>query len=120
MRSLKTCDLFAALRVVKEVGIKDEMKRLALAVQGDKVSKMTQTEAGLELIMGVLANCGTESAEKAFYDFLSGVMEIPQEELKNMDLEVFSKKVIELVETIDLDHWKGFFLSLVRLTERQK
>ena len=32
MRQLKSTDLFAALRVVKEIGVKDEMKQFAQAV----------------------------------------------------------------------------------------
>lgn len=119
MRNLITSDLFAALRIVKEVDVKEEIKRLSAAIQNDKVSKQTQTEIGMELIFSLLANCGTERAEKAFYAFLSGVMEIDEDALKNMELTEFADKVKEMVEAIDIDHWKGFFHSLVQLIQRQ-
>lgn len=120
MRELLTSDLFAALRLVKELGIRDEMKKMAAAIQGGKVTKATQTEVGMELIMEVLANCGSPSAERAFYDFISGPTEKPAEELKAMPLTDFAELLRELVESIDVEHWRGFFTSLAGLLKKQK
>lgn len=120
MRGLKSTDLFAALRVVKEIGIKDEMKRMAEALQGAKINKKTQTEVGMELIMSVVANCGTPSAEKAFFEFFSGVSEIPINELMEMDLDKFADTVKEFVLSVDLEHWKAFFTQLAGLIRKQK
>lgn len=117
MRELKSTDLFAALRIVKEIGIKDEMKRMAEAIQG--VSDANQTEVGIELIMSVLANCGSEGAEKAFYSFLSGVTEASVADLKNMELTEFADLIREFVQSIDIDHWRGFFTSLAALIKKQ-
>ena len=44
MRTLKSKDLFAALRVVKEVGIKDEMRRMAELVKDGKINTKEQAE----------------------------------------------------------------------------
>ena len=120
MRGLKSTDLFAALRVVKEIGIKDEMKRMADALQGAKINEQMQTEVGMELIMSVVANCGTPSAEKAFFEFFSGVSEIPVTELREMNLDVFADKVKEFVLSVDLEHWKAFFTQLAGLIRKQK
>lgn len=120
MRKLKSTDLFAALRVVKEIGIKDEMKQFAQAVAEGRMTAKTQREMGAELIFGLLANCGSEGAEKAFFEFLSGPMEIPTAELRDMDLDVFAEKVKEFISSVDMEHWKGFFSSLVELLKRQK
>lgn len=119
MRNLKSTDLFAALRVVREIGIKEEMQRLAAVLQTDKVSKATQTEVGMELLMTIFANCGSEAAEKAFFAFLSGPTEIPVSELRDMDLTEFADTIKELVAGIDIDHWRGFFTSLAGLIRKQ-
>ena len=119
MRTLKSKDLFAALRVVKEVGIKDEMRRMAELVKDGKIDTKEQTELGIELVMNILANCGTESAEQAFFAFLSLPMEIDPEELREMDLEDFADQIRELIETVDIDHWRGFFHSLAELIKKQ-
>lgn len=119
MRALKSTDLFAALRVVKEIGVKDELKQFATALSDGRVSAKTQREIGAELIFGLLANCGTEGAEKAFFAFLSGPLEIPVQELREMDLDVFADKVKEFVASVDVEHWKAFFGSLADLMKKQ-
>lgn len=120
MRTLKSKDLFAALRVVKEVGIKDEMRKMAELLKSGKITKKEQTEIGIEVMMQILANCGTESAETAFFEFLSSPMEISIEDLREMDLNIFAEKIKEFVQMVDIDHWKGFFTSLAELIRKQR
>lgn len=113
MRQLKSTDIFAALRVVKEIGIKEEMKEFAQALQKGSVSEKTQREIGAELIFGILGNAGSPSAENAVFRFLSGPMEISVEELRDMDALDFAKQIGEFVTSIDIEAWKAFFTSLV-------
>lgn len=112
MRKLKSTDLFAALRVVRAIGIKEEVVALATTLNAQKGGK-TQEEVGTELILGLLANCGEKGAENAFYEFLSGPTEIAPEELREMDLMAFANLVKELVVSVDIEAWKDFFHSLV-------
>ena len=111
MRKLKSTDLFAALRVVKTIGIKEEVVALATTLNAKKGGK-TQEEVGTELILGLLANCGDKAAESAFYEFLSAPTEISVEELREMDLMDFANLIKEFVVGMDLEAWKGFFHSL--------
>ena len=113
MRQLKSTDIFAALRVVKEIGIKEEMKDLAQAIQKGPVSEQKQREMGVELIMGILGNAGSQQAENAVFRFLSGPTEISVEELRDMDALDFVKKIGDLATSIDIEAWKAFFTSLV-------
>lgn len=119
MRTLKSTDLFSALRVVKAVGVKEEMKQFAAALSEGRISANTQRELGVELMLGLLANCGTEAAEEAFFAFLSGPTEIPVKDLKEMDLDVFADTIKDFVASIDLEHWKAFFASLADLMKKQ-
>ena len=130
MRQLKTTDLFAGLRMVKAVGIKEEMKQFAKAladgqikadgkvVKKGAVSEKVQKELGVELMLGILANCGTEAAEKAFFEFVSGPLEVPVQELRDMELLVFAERIKELIGFIDVEGWKSFFTSLGELLKR--
>lgn len=111
MRKLKTADLFAALRVVKLIGIKDEIVSMATSLNAKKDGK-TQEELGTELIFGVLANCGDKAAENAFYEFLSGPTETEPAALREMELFEFANLIKEFVESMDLEAWRGFFHSL--------
>lgn len=119
MRNLKSTDLFAALRIVKAVGVKEEMKQFAKALTDGRVTAKTQQEIGTEFLIGLLSNCGTEEAEKAFFAFLSAPMEVPVTELRDMDLDVFMDKIKEFVASIDVEHWKSFFSSLADLMKKQ-
>lgn len=118
MRQLKSTDLFAALRVVKAIGVKDQMKEFAQSMAAGTVSAKTQREMGVELMLGILANCGDKAAETAFYEFLSAPMEIPVEELRDMDLLAFAEKIKEFIAFIDVEAWRAFFTSLGDLMKR--
>jgi len=120
MRNLKSTDLFAALRITKEIGVKQELKDFAAALASGKINAKTQREMGAELIFGLLGNCGTEAAERAFYDFLSGPLEISTQELREMDLLAFMEKIRDFVEYIDVEAWRAFFQSLASLMKSQK
>lgn len=116
MRKLITHDAFLAFRVLKEIDIKQELIRMAEAVRNkdEEDTEKLKTEVGMELIMGVLANAGTESAERAVYAFLAGPMEIPAGELAQMDLLEFMGEIKKLIEFIDKDEWRDFFTPLVK------
>lgn len=116
MRKLITHDAFLAFRVLKEIDIKQELIRMAEVVKSrnEEDTDKLQTEVGMELIMGILANAGTESAERAVYAFLAGPMEIPAGELAQMDLLEFMGEVKKLIEFIDKDEWRDFFTPLVK------
>lgn len=120
MRQLKSTDLFAGLRVVKAIGVKEEMKEFAQALANGSVSAKTQQEMGVELMLGILANCGDKAAEMAFFEFLSAPTEIPVEDLRDMDLLEFAEKIRDLVEFIDLEAWKAFFTSLADLMKKMQ
>ena len=116
MRKLITHDAFLAFRVLKEIDIKQELIRMADAVRNkdEEDTEKLKTEVGMELIMGILANAGTESAERAVYAFLAGPMEIPAGELAQMDLLEFMGEIKKLIEFIDKDEWRDFFTPLVK------
>lgn len=117
MRKLITHDAFMAFRVLHEVGIKDELVSMANAIRNRGETEKSQEEIGLELIMGVLANAGTERAERAVYAFLEGPLEIPGVELEQMDLLEFMGLIRDFVGSMDLEEWRDFFHYVVKIQE---
>ena len=105
MRNLNGHDVFAALKVLNKIGVKDELINLATFKEKDS------EKVGAKLVFGVLANAGTEEAEKAFFDFLSGPLE--KDELEKMDLLDLCDLIDEYVKTVDKDRWTHFFHSLL-------
>ena len=110
MRKLNFHDVFMFSRVLKKVGIKDELVEL-VTVLNDKANNVSQTTLGAKLILSVYANCGDEAAEKAFFEFLSGPTEISTPDLANMDITSARNLIAELVMSIDIEEWKAFFIS---------
>lgn len=115
MQNLKTTDLFAALRVVKAIDAKKTLAEFAAKVQ---TADASQREIGAELILELLANCGTEQAEEAFYKFLSAPLEISVDELRTMDLLKFAETIRDYSEFVDVEAWRAFFTSLESLIRK--
>ena len=117
MRNLNGHDVFMALKVLQKIGVKDELVALANHINeqyngsGQNTAKNAQ-EVGARLIFGVLANCGDEAAEKAFFAFLAGPLETTPEELQERDVLETCEEVTRYIETIDRERWRAFFTSL--------
>ena len=121
MRNLNGHDVFQALKVLQKIGVKDELVNLATYMNKVAEGKATvdnQEKVGARLIFGLLANAGSEEAEKAVFVFLSGPLEKDPEELANMDLLDLCEMVDEYVKTIDRERWSGFFRSLAGALKR--
>ena len=114
MRKLNNHDVFMAFRVMKKIGIKEELVELAKAIQ-NTVNVQDQTTIGAKLILSVLANAGDEEAEKAVFEFLAGPMEVSAEEWATMDLEKSREMIVEMIKMNDLEGWRAFFTSAVSL-----
>lgn len=114
-RKLRTSDLFSAMRMINKTGIRDEVVRLA----NDANKKaFNEREAGVELVLNVIANCGDEGAEKAIYAFLSGVLEHTPAELAEMELDEFTSELIEAIE-INREILVDFFKQAAALAKKR-
>lgn len=117
MRNLNGHDVFMALRVLKKVGVKDELIELAtymnrVADGKAAVTAEKQEKVGARLIFGLLSNAGDESAEKAVFEFLAGPLESTPQELADRDLLDLCEDVDKYIASIDRERWTAFFRSL--------
>lgn len=117
MRNLNGHDVFMALRVLKRVGVKDELIELAtymnrVADGKAAVTEEKQEKVGARLIFGLLSNAGDEAAEKAVFEFLAGPLETTAEELAQRDLLDLCEDVDKYIKNMDRERWSGFFRSL--------
>lgn len=116
MRNLNGHDVFMALKVLKKVGVKDELLNLAQWMREGK--EESSEKVGAKLIFSVLANAGDEEAEKAFFEFLSGPLEKSAKELADEDLLDLADEVDTFVKSVDKERWKSFFHSLLASLKR--
>ena len=107
MRSLQTKDVFAMVRLIDEVGIKEELKKLILSK--DSIKDLTQESFGYDVIFLLVDGACKKNAEKALYEFFGGIFEMDPEKVGEMDPTEFIEKAISAAEP---EKWKLFFTSV--------
>ena len=110
MRNLETHDVFAFIRLIDEVGIKDELKTLILSK--DKITDLTQESFGYDLMFTMISGASKKNAEEALYEFFAGIMEVDKDTIRHMEPTEFIEAVIKVA---DLEKWKNFFASVAKL-----
>lgn len=107
MRKLNTGDLFKVARMIKDMGMKEELKTFT-----EKIDKNAdQEKVGIDLLMLIFSKVTETKSEKLIYEFLSGPFEMMAEDVEKMDL-------FEMIETLfmvaDVEKWKGLFQRALR------
>lgn len=110
MRNLQTQDVFAFVRLIDEVGIKDELK--ALIMSKDKMTDLTQESFGYDLIFTMISGASKKKAEEALYEFFANILECDKEDVRTMEPTEFIEKAIQVA---DVEKWKRFFESVAKL-----
>jgi len=107
MRKLQTKDVFSALRIIKKVGLKEEMKPVfKLAASGE----LGVEDIGVEGMLTVIEIFAEHKAETCLYEVLSGPFEMTIEEVGEMNINDLLVNIQEMASENDL---KSFFSSLV-------
>ncbi len=110
MRSLQTQDVFAFVRLIDEVGIKDELKELILSK--DSVKDLTQESFGYDLIFTLISGASKKKSEEMLYEFFANILETDKEKIRTMDPTEFLEQAIKAA---DPEKWKNFFSSVAKL-----
>lgn len=107
MRKLNTSDVFAFTRLVKEIGLKEEIKNITT-----KAAEETDVKAlGLDIIFTLIEKFSEVNSENALYEFLSRPLEISKEEVGTMDLFDLVEKIMQIA---DVEKWKTFLKLAIR------
>ena len=108
MRKLNTSDIFQLTRLIKQIGLKEEIKEVA-----SKSSEMLEDpmSLGFELIFTLIEKFSEKQSEKALYEFLAGPLEITAAEVEKMEL---FELIEQLKEVADIAKWASFLKLAVR------
>lgn len=110
MRGLETQDVFAFVRMIDEVGIKDQLKTMIMSK--DSIQDLTAESFGYDLIFALMEGASKKKAEESIYEFFGNIMEVEKDDIRHMDPVEFMQKVVEIA---DVEKWKNFFTSAARL-----
>lgn len=103
MRKLQAKDLFEFSRLVKQIGIKEELKSVCM----NSNTMQDVYESGFEILYGIFDKATEQQAEKKLFEFFSKVFEMPMEEVEEMDPVEFINAILQVA---NVEKWKSFFL----------
>lgn len=106
MKKLTTQDVFAALRIVSDLQLKEEVQMLAQLANDGKLSR---DEIGAQAFMKVLDLFVCKKAEGRIYEFLAGPFETTPEQVRDLPLMTLAENLKVLAEENDI---AGFFTLL--------
>lgn len=135
MRKLKAPDVFAALRVVAAVEIKDDITTVIKAiVKQSEAETKTETKAdagtdaaadeakkdfvvrvGVNGALKLVEMASGKAAEPLIYEFLAGPLEMTPAAVKDLDAADFLQAVVDIATENDLS---GFFDSVLKLRQK--
>lgn len=108
MRKLKTSDIFTFARCLRDIGIKDEIKQIA--IEANNVGDIA--EKGFDYFYILFEKVTENNSEQAIYEFLSGIFEMTPDEVANMDPIEWLDNMTKIA---DIKAWKTFFTTAARL-----
>ena len=119
LRKLNTGDIFRAARMVKRLGIKEDLKKLLSKFSNSDSSKLPQDssddekieknkmEIGIDFIFSVFEILTNEKSEHELYQFISGPLGITDQQVEELEVESLAEALLKIA---DIEYWK-YFLS---------
>lgn len=115
MRNLQTSDLFSLCRILSAIGIREEIREVAIKAEESKTKKV-KVDMGFDLLFGILEKATKEKAEVEIYKFIANLFECNWEEVRDMDpVELLDK----LEQVADIEKWKSFFKRVAALMKKK-
>lgn len=115
IRKLQTSDLFSAIRLLKKIGVREEIKDVAMRAEESKTKKV-KMDMGFDLLFGILEKAAEEKAETEVYMFIADLFGCTWEEVRKMNpLQLFKY----LGEVADFEEWKSFFKHVAALMKKK-
>lgn len=114
MRNLETSDIFAAVRLLNKIGVREEIREVAKQAEENKSNKI-RFDMGFDLMFGIIEKAASENAEKEIYKFIADLFECEWEDVRKMNpIELFKN----LEKVANFEEWKNFFDYVKRLMKR--
>lgn len=104
MRKLKTTDIPAFCRCLKNIGIKEEIRKITQTANNAKDA----WNLGFELFWNIFDLATEKEAEKHLYEFLAGLFEVTPEAMEDMPIDELFAGLKQLAAENNL---VGFFKS---------
>lgn len=115
MRKLQTNDVFEFCRVIKRIGLKEEIRDICLRY--DSLEEMQTAEAGFDIIFSLFDKATEENSEDELYKFIARIFETDVDSVSKMDpIDLINS----LLEVADKEKWKSFFKFVASSMKKSK
>lgn len=108
---IKTEVIFKLLKVIKKIGILQEVKGMFKTVSSKSKEELQeiQEDMGMDLVIKIVSNL--DLAENEFYELIASIKEINIKQAKELELD----ETIEVLKALFISEvFKGFLSSLSR------
>lgn len=119
MRNVNTSDLFSAMRLVKLAGVSDRIKPILQKYSGvikeddnEEDADKVRRQFGMDLLFELMDGFSRKETEAEFYNFLSSIMEVKPEDIRNLPPKELFDAFKELAGN---EGWRDFFTQLANL-----
>lgn len=107
MKKIQTSDLFNALRIVKESGIKDDIAKLIRQYSDGQEHDVKSV--GINGVLSIVDAMASAGAEREIYKFLAALAETEPDAIKDMEIGDFVTLLEEIGKENDIP---AFFTRL--------
>lgn len=115
MRNLRTSDIFSACRLLSVIGVREEIRSVAMQAEESKTKKI-KIDLGFDMLFGIIEKATQENAETEIYKFIANLFECDWENVRDMDpVELMDK----LEEVADFEKWTNFFKRVTALMKKK-
>ena len=98
MRKLKTFDIPVFCRCVKKLGIKDQIKTVAMEANSVK----DIYAFGFDFVWNLFDIATEQPGEACLYEFLAGPFEMTPEEVRDLDMDILLENIQHMVQNNNL------------------
>lgn len=115
MRNLQTRDMFNAVRLIKNLNLKEDIRGIILNAANKEDSsedKNDNMNIGVDLLFVILDKACEKNTEEKVYEFLAGPFECTSEQVASLDpIDLFEN----LKNVANIERWKTFLSKAVQL-----
>lgn len=123
MRKLNTADVFAAARVIRASGMRDQLLPIiqkaaeeTKAAEDKKAMDAILSRIGINGFLTVLEALAERKSEAAIYEVLAGPMECSAEDVEDMPLEDLIPMLRQIAEENQLKDFFGYVSGILGKT----
>lgn len=111
MKNLCTADVFAAARIIRASGMREELKRELLKISS--LDDPNIADVGIDSVLMFIEALAERKSEAAIYEFLANPFEMTAQEVSELGIDEFVDNLKQLAKENDLKRFFGYLSGIL-------